>query len=161
MEISEVFAFITAIIGSGGISALITARITAKKADAENRHTDQETEGLRIQNEITEMDYINKRLQEISEINRKEADELRIKNEALNDKISELNQKMQSLMQWVVCDNYQYRSWLENKLRTLDPNIDFPETSKPPSIFGVLYSDKSPSITPPSSHENCNADIPE
>lgn len=135
MDMSQIISMIATLIGGGGISALITYRITAKKADAENRHTDQETEGLRIQNEITEMDYINKRLQEISEISKKEADDLRTKNEALNDKINELNQKLQSLMEWVVTDNYQYRSWLENKVKEYDDKISLPETTKPPNIF--------------------------
>lgn len=135
MDMSQIISLIATLIGGGGISALITYRITAKKADAENRHTDQETEGLRIQNEITEMDYINKRLQEISEISKKEADDLRTKNEALNDKINELNQKLQSLMEWVVTDNYQYRSWLENKVKEYDNEISLPETTKPPNIF--------------------------
>jgi len=135
MDMSQIISLIATLIGGGGISALITYRITAKKADAENRHTDQETEGLRIQNEITEMDYINKRLQEISEISKKEADDLRTKNEALNDKINDLNQKLQSLMEWVVTDNYQYRSWLENKVKEYDSEIPLPETTKPPNIF--------------------------
>lgn len=150
MDMSQIITLITAIIGSGGISALVTARITAKKADAENRHTDQETEGLRIQNEITEMDYINKRLQEISEISKKEADDLRLKNESLNDKISELNQKLQSLMEWIVTDNYQYRSWLESKIKEMDPNgeISIPETTKPPIIFEK--NSNTSAATPPS-----------
>lgn len=135
ISIPEIVTLITAFIGGGGISAVITARVAAKKQDADNRHTDQETEGLRIQNEITEMDYINKRLQEISEISKKEADELRRKNEALNDKISELNHKMQSLMEWIVTDNYKYRSWLENELKQVNPDVQFPETTKPPAVF--------------------------
>ena len=136
LNIPEIVTLITAFIGGGGISAVITARVSAKKQDADNRHTDQETEGLRIQNEITEMDYINKRLQEISEISKKEAEELRKKNEALNDKISELNHKMQSLMEWIVTDNYKYRSWLENELKQVNPDVQFPETTKPPAVFG-------------------------
>lgn len=135
ISIPEIVTLITAFIGGGGISAVITARVAAKKQDADNRHTDQETEGLRIQNEITEMDYINKRLQEISEISKKEAEELRKKNEALNDKISELNHKMQSLMEWIVTDNYKYRSWLENELKQVNPDVQFPETTKPPAVF--------------------------
>lgn len=138
MSVADIIALATAVIGSGGLSALITARITAKKAEAENRHTDQETEGIRIQNEITEMDYINKRLQEISEISKKESETLRQKNEALNEKIAELNNKMQSLMEWIVCDNYQYRSWLENELRQVKPDVQFPETTKPPVIFNKI-----------------------
>ena len=141
ISIPELVTLITAFIGGGGISAVITARIAAKKQDADNRHTDQETEGLRIQNEITEMDYINKRLQEISEISKKEADELRKKNEALNDKISELNHKMQSLMEWIVTDNYKYRSWLENELKQVNPDVQFPETTKPPAVFEIKDKD--------------------
>ena len=141
ISIPELVTLITAFIGGGGISAVITARVSAKKQDADNRHTDQETEGLRIQNEITEMDYINKRLQEISEISKKEADELRKKNEALNDKISELNHKMQSLMEWIVTDNYKYRSWLENELKQVNPDVQFPETTKPPAVFEIKHED--------------------
>lgn len=141
ISIPEIVTLITAFIGGGGISAVITARVAAKKQDADNRHTDQETEGLRIQNEITEMDYINKRLQEISEISKKEADELRKKNEALNDKISELNHKMQSLMEWIVTDNYKYRSWLENELKQVNPDVQFPETTKPPAVFEIKDKD--------------------
>lgn len=141
LNIPEIVTLITAFIGGGGISAVITARVAAKKQDADNRHTDQETEGLRIQNEITEMDYINKRLQEISEISKKEADELRKKNEALNDKISELNHKMQSLMEWIVTDNYKYRSWLENELKQVNPDVQFPETTKPPAVFEIKDKD--------------------
>ena len=57
ISIPEIVTLITAFIGGGGISAVITARVAAKKQDADNRHTDQETEGLRIQN-VLEWDAV-------------------------------------------------------------------------------------------------------
>ena len=62
-----------------------------------------------------------------------ECDALRKRNEELDSKISDLSNRLQTLMEWVVVDNNQYRSWLENELRKLNPDITFP-TCKPAPI---------------------------
>lgn len=137
MEASTIATIIVAVIGSGGLSALLTSILSARKYKSEAMKTEQEAEGLRVQNEITEMDYINKRLQEISENASRESIKLRQRNDILNAKISELNDKLQSMMEWVMYDNQQYRQWLETELRKVNPTIEFPRCAPPPKIFHV------------------------
>lgn len=70
-----------------------------------------------------------------------ECNALRKRNEDLDSKISDLSARLQTLMEWVVVDNNRYRSWLENELRKLNPDISFPhcppapiKTSQPEEI---------------------------
>lgn len=137
METSTIIAIIASIIGSGGISAILTALLSARKYKSEALKNEQEAAGMRVNNEITEMDYINQQLQKISEESRKDYIAMRQRNDELNTRINDLNDKLQTLMSWVVYDNQQYRQWLESKLHEFDPTIVFPRCDPPPKIFGI------------------------
>lgn len=131
MDTSTILTIIASIIGTGGLSALLTGILSARKYRSEALKTEQEAESLKVQN----MDYIHKRLQEISESQNQESIKLRQRNDELNNKIEVLNDKLQTIMEWVVYDNQQYRQWLEARLLELDPDIEFPRCSPPPKIF--------------------------
>lgn len=131
MNTSTILTIIASIIGTGGLSALLTGILSARKYRSEALKTEQEAESLKVQN----MDYIHKRLQEISESQNQESIKLRQRNDELNNKIEVLNDKLQTIMEWVVYDNQQYRQWLEARLLELDPDIEFPRCSPPPKIF--------------------------
>ena len=121
MDLSTLSVIIVAILGSGGISAVLTAIINSRKVRADIEHTNAA--------------YINQKLQEISDEYQKRTKELQIDNSALSDKINDLNNRLQVLMEWVMYDNQQYRQWLENKIRELDPDITLPPCKPPPKIF--------------------------
>lgn len=131
MDTTTILSIITAIIGTGGLTAFVTAFLSARKFKAEALKIEQETDALKVQN----IDYIHKRLQEISESQNQESIKLRKRNDELNNKIEQLNDKLQTIMEWVVYDNQQYRQWLESRLKELDPDIEFPRCSPPPKIF--------------------------
>lgn len=132
METGTLIAIIAAILGSGGLSALITALVSAKAAAKKGN---AEAEGIILNNDITQADYISQQLQTITEEARKESVMLRKRNDELNQRINELNHRMQSVMTWIITDNQRYRQWLETELIKLKPDIEFPECSPPPDAF--------------------------
>ena len=144
METSTIVTIIVAILGSGGLSALITslvnAKVSAKKGSADADKAEQEAIGLHVKNEITSVDYISQQLQTITENARKESDILRARNDELNNRINELNNKLQVVMTWIITDNQQYRQWLETELIKLKPDIIFPKCPPPPSVFSTDFS---------------------
>lgn len=135
MTAETIISVIVAIIGSGGASAILTAILSARKYGAESDKTKEEANGIHIQNEITQMDYINTKLHEISENSAKESEVLRKRNDVLNKRINDLSDKLQAMMEWVVYDNQNYRIWLETELRKVNPDIEFPVCAPPPKVF--------------------------
>lgn len=131
MDATTIVAIITAIIGTGGLSAFITSILSARKYKFEAQKIEQETESIKVQN----MEIIHKRLQDIAESQNQELAKLIKRNDELNHKIEELNDKLQTIMEWVVYDDQQYRQWLESRLIELDPQIEFPKCTPPPKIF--------------------------
>lgn len=131
-----IITIITAIFGSSGLSAIITAILSARKFRSEADRVREETQSIRVQNDIAGIDYINKKLQEITEQSNHQSNVLRARNDELNERITELNYKLQAIMNWVMEDNQQYRMWLETRLKELDPDIEFPHCSAPPNVFG-------------------------
>lgn len=121
---------------SGTMGALITALLTRRKTKSESKKIDAETEGLDIQNDLQRFDFINKRLQEISDNATSESVALRARNDELDKQIAELNNKLQLIMEWVMYDNQQYRVWLETQLHQVKPDLQFPICAAPPKIFG-------------------------
>lgn len=132
---SIIITILGAILGTGGLTALITALLSAKKFKAEAHKIDSETETVFANNEIAKFEFINKRLQEISENAEAESKALRARNDELNRQITQLNDKLQTIMEWVIYDNQNYRNWLESELRKSNPDINFPKCAPPPKIF--------------------------
>lgn len=141
MTAETIISVIVAIIGSGGLTATLTSILSARKYAAESNKTTQEANGIHIQNEITQMDYINTKLHEISENSAKESEILRKRNDVLNRRINDLSDKLQAMMEWVVYDNQNYRQWLETELRKVKPDIEFPDCAPPPKVFQTNYDD--------------------
>lgn len=132
---SIIITILGTILGTGGLTALITALLSAKKFKAEAHKIDSETETVFANNEIAKFEFINKRLQEISENAEAESKALRARNDELNQQITQLNDKLQTIMEWVIYDNQNYRNWLESELRKSNPAINFPKCAPPPKIF--------------------------
>ena len=144
MNTTLISAIIVAALGSGGVSAIITAILSRRKYESEAAKTESEAAKIKSeadavvkQTNITGIDYINRKLQEITEQSSKEATELRIRNDELNERINNLNDRLQVVMSWIVDDNQHYRQWLETKLIELDPSIEFPKCAPPPQAFNI------------------------
>ena len=123
------------ILGSGGLSALITALISMRKNKSESLKIDQETRALQTNNDLAIIEYVNKILKESEKNANDIAKETRRENEILRKQIDELNGRLQELMNWVVTDNTRYRNWLERELRKVNPDIEFPECEPAPNVF--------------------------
>lgn len=125
---------ISAVIGSGGIASAIVALLSVKKYKAEAAILEQQAETNRRETEQKMNDYIRNQLKELSDTHRQESDELRKQNRELNEKISVLNDRINQLMAWIVKDNNSYRTWLENELIKLKPDIEFPKCKPAPGF---------------------------
>ena len=121
-------AILGAIGGGAGLAAVLTVRFQYRKFRAE-------AEKLRIENEHTEMEYVKKSLIELQGELKAEITELRESNKILEQRIDVLNKKIISLMNWIMGDDHRYRSWLEAKIHEMDPSVEFPHLSDPPSVF--------------------------
>ena len=100
-----IISIIGAVLGSGGIAAVITAILSTRKYKAEARRMEQDTQ--------KDLDrYVNDKLKEVTN--------MYINEEDLQDKI-------QSIMSWIINENYTNISILKAKIQSLDPNFEFPE----------------------------------
>jgi gas vesicle protein len=133
-----VTTIVSMIIGSGGVAAAITALVSMKKYKAEARLIEQQAEAARLEAEQKTHEYIRTQLTELSETHKAESDELRKQNRELSEEIINLNNKVNQLMSWIVGDNLTYRSWLENELRKLKPDIKFPKCRPAPGFTNIV-----------------------
>lgn len=129
-----VIAIITAVLGSGGVATVLTTFLSNKKYKAEADMLKQQIEDARAESEHKANEYIRSQLKELSDTHKQESDDLRRQNRDLSERISALNDKINQLMTWVVIDNNSYRSWLENELRKLKPDIEFPKCRPAPGF---------------------------
>ena len=139
----NVVTLVAAVIGSGGISAVITSILSARKYKAEARVIEAEAEERTKKSEREYMDYIHSQLKEITETHKKESEELRAMNKELNDKVSALKNELDILISWIITDNNAYRTWLENELHKRDPELKFPMCKEPPILTHGLTEVKS------------------
>lgn len=130
-----IVAIIGALGGGAGLTAVLTTIFQYRKYREEADTIHVQNEQIRSENERTEMDYVKKSLIEMQELYKKEMNEMRESNRILEQRIDVLNKKLSSLMNWIVGDDHRYRSWLESKLHELDPSLQFPELSDPPTVF--------------------------
>ena len=132
-------AIIGTIFGTGGLAGLLVVIFSYRKYIAE---ADQ----IRVENEKTEIQYLKdsfielneetkRQFAEFKQMTKTELDELRETNKILSHRIEVLNDKLSSLMQWVLVDDRQYREWLEQRLHELDPDMKFPPKVEPPDVF--------------------------
>lgn len=126
MDTNMIIAIVSAAIGTGGISAILSTWINRSKVKADAKLT-----------EVQANEYIQKQLKDLSDNHKKEADEYRAKNKELDDRLSALTDQINKLMSWIVTDNNTYRTWLENELRKFKPDIVFPKCKLPPGFDDV------------------------
>lgn len=129
---ADLVTIIVAALGTGGLGSAITAFLSRKKFQIEARHLEEDLRSSREEANRKSIDYIQTKMVEISKKYEEEAESLRKRNEELDYKISELNNRLQNLMEWVVVDNNRYRTWLETELRKLNPDIAFPQCPPAP-----------------------------
>lgn len=115
-----IIAIIGAILGSGGIAATITAILSTRKYKAEAQRMEQDTQ--------KDFDrYVNDKLKEVTNMYINETQQLKRSNELLHKQIEDLQEKIQSIMSWIINENYTNISILKAKIQSLDPNFEFPE----------------------------------
>ena len=133
--VETIITIALAIVGSSALSALVTGLLSSCKCKSESNKIATEADQIKSHTQLDEIEFINKRLQEISEKARLESDELTKRNTELAEKVTDLNNKLQLIMEWVIYDNQKYRQWLETELRKVNPTLIFPECPPPPKIF--------------------------
>lgn len=132
--INALAVLIGTIIGSGGITALITAISKSKK---DKNDFEKERSGM-----ITELQkYMNEEMKSMVDKLKGELTEIKEENIELKKEIKDLNKQLAELVQWVMSDNAAYRTWLENTLKEFDPDIVMPKCSDPPIVFNVNEDD--------------------
>lgn len=115
-----IITIIGTILGSGGIAATITAILSTRKYKAEARRVEQDT-----QKDFDK--YVNEKLKEVTNMYINETQQLKRSNEQLHKQIEDLQDKIQSIMSWIINENYTNISILKAKIQSLDPNFEFPE----------------------------------
>ena len=127
MNMSQfILALIGTIIGSGGISAIVTALLSSRKYKAEALRMEQDTH--------EDLDrYVNDKLREVTNMYIEETQQLKRSNEQLHKQIDDLQDKLQMVMSWIVNENYTNISILRAKIQSLDPDFEFPEMKPCPN----------------------------
>lgn len=127
MNMSQfILALIGTIIGSGGISAIVTALFSSRKYKAEALRMEQDTH--------KDLDrYVNDKLREVTNMYIEETQQLKHSNEQLHKQIDDLQDKLQMVMSWIVNENYTNISILRAKIQSLDPDFEFPEMKPCPN----------------------------
>lgn len=127
MNMSQfILALIGTIIGSGGISAIVTALLSSRKYKAEALRMEQDTH--------KDLDrYVNDKLREVTNMYIEETQQLKHSNEQLHKQIDDLQDKLQMVMSWIVNENYTNISILRAKIQSLDPDFEFPEMKPCPN----------------------------
>lgn len=123
--LTAICAGIGALIGTGGVTALLHELSVRHKVkhDSETQKSEKTTELMK---------YFTEEIKRINEQTKDHLNKIQEENATLKKEISTLNKRITALVRWVMLDNTQYRSWLENTLKTLDPDIDIPKCSDPP-----------------------------
>lgn len=127
MNMSQfILALIGTIIGSGGISAIVTALFSTQKYKAEALRMEQDTQ--------KDLDrYVNDKLRKVTNMYIEETQQLKHSNEQLHKQIDDLQDKLQMVMSWIVNENYTNISILRAKIQSLDPDFEFPEMKPCPN----------------------------
>ena len=139
--INGILVGVAAIIGSGGLVAIIHEFSVRRKVKS-----DTEAEKSKKTTEL--MQYFTDEIKRINEQTKEEFDKMREENKALRKDIKTLNSRITDLVRWILFDNAAYRTWLENTLKSLDPDIDIPICSEPPLTWNENDNDN-----PPTPHE--------
>lgn len=129
---ADLTQIIVSVLGAGGLSGTLVAIFSRRKYQMEAHKLEQDLRESREEANRKSIDYIQQKMTDIANKYEEECNALRKRNEDLDSKISDLSARLQTLMEWVVVDNNRYRSWLENELRKLNPDISFPHCPPAP-----------------------------
>lgn len=132
MATNDILLIITSILGSGGVTAVITALLSARKYKAEAESIEQQAEEARRKNEQEFINIINEKLIDIGNLYKNDAEESRKYNEKLTRQVENLSKEVIRLRQWIVEDNGRYICWLENEVLKHNPDATFPPRKDPP-----------------------------
>lgn len=139
--LGSIALIIGAVFGTGGVTALVLAIVKWKEAKNVSISNRDNFEKERTEM-FTEMQkYLNDEMKKMNDNIKKQMIDLQNENNELKKEMKELNKQLAELIQWVMSDNAAYRSWLENALRELKPDIVMPTCSDPPIVFGVNEED--------------------
>lgn len=136
MNSQFIITIIGTILGSGGIAAVITALLSTRKYRAEARRIERDTE--------KDFDkYVNDKLKEVTNMYITETQQLKRSNEQLHRQIEDLQEKIQSIMSWIINENYTNISILKAKIQSLDPDFEFPEMRPCPNPWENEQNDQN------------------
>lgn len=128
MNTEIIVAFLGAILGTGGITTVITTIFSRRKYKEESNKMKQDRE--------VELDqYVNEKLKSVTELYISETKQLKESNDKLQCQINDLQNKIQSLMSWIVNDNNNTMNILIAKIREHEPDFDIPETKPFPNPY--------------------------
>jgi len=128
--LTAILAGVGAIIGSGGVVAIIHELSVRHKVKNESEFKKSE--------KTTElMNYFTDEIKRINEQTKESFEKLKEENAELRKEIKSLNIQITALVKWIMVDNATYRAWLENTLKSLNPNIDIPKCAEPPITWNI------------------------
>lgn len=139
----DITQILVSVLGAGGLSGTLVAIFSRRKYKLEALKLEQDLRDSREEANRKSIDYIQQKMTDIAKKYEEECDALRKRNEELDSKISDLSNRLQTLMEWVVVDNNKYRSWLENELRKLNPDISFPYCAQAPIKTSDPHSEET------------------
>ena len=130
----KVVEIVIAILGSGGITAVVTSLLSARKYKAEANQMEQETEKARklFENEMNEK--LHRQFAELAEIHKKEAEYQREQTKILEKQIYGLKSQVTKLMSWIMTEDASYRTFLENEILRHNPDFVFPKLKPIPGM---------------------------
>lgn len=134
MSGENIVTLIVAVLGSGGLGAIITSILSARKYKAEANQMEQENYKSRknFENEMNER--INRQFAELAEIHKKEAQTQREQSKLLEKQVADLKNQVMRLMSWIMTEDASYRSFLENEILRTNPNFVFPKLKPIPGM---------------------------
>ena len=165
-DAQQITALIIAVLGSGGLSTLITSLMSRKKNATEIEQLRQQISDNEASTKIKMDEHIQKQMLELSttykhefESRTTEIRELRKQNDLLKQQVSNLETQINQLMTWVAYDSMRYQEWLETELLKRDPDIRFPKFRKPPKFVQKFMDENNDAPdTPPQGFTETRSD---
>jgi homoserine dehydrogenase len=129
---SNIAEIIIAIAGSGGLATTLTVILSSRKYKAEARTIEEQAHSARVQMEQEMTERIHQQFADLAERFKQDSEEQRAQNKKLEKKITQLNNYVNTLTNWIMTENASYRAFLENEIRKTNPSFVFPKTKPVP-----------------------------
>lgn len=130
-----IIALVGAVLGSAGLTTFLTCIANKNKVKEESKKTAEESMTIKQTRELQLDQYINDKLKELTESYRAETNVLKESNLKLQKQVTDLQNKLQALMSWIVNENHTTQAILISKIRELDPDFEIPETKPFPNPY--------------------------